>query len=82
MNKEVEFHFNRIKTVSVDTLKTMYSPLFDKRFHEMTDDEIKQQLDFWIENQYPKYKHIFEPRKPLTQEQREYNMRTFVRSRK
>ena len=26
-----------------------YSPMFDKVFKDMTDEEIRQQLDLWIE---------------------------------
>ena len=43
-----EIYFERIKTVSIEGLKAMFSPMFDKHFNEMTDDEIKQQLDLWL----------------------------------
>ena len=81
-HERVEFYYNEVKKVSLEGLEAMYSPMFDKHFHEMTDDEIKQQLDFWVENEYPQHKEIFEGRKPLTPLQREKNFNNFVKGRK
>lgn len=36
----------------------MYSPIYDKTFDKMTEDEIKHQLDVWVESS--KHIEIFE----------------------
>ncbi len=80
-NEELKrFYFDRIKTTNIETLRNMYSPLFDKKFNEMTDDEIKQQLDVWVvDNTFDDRLGI---RKPKTKEQREQDYRNFVKGRK
>ena len=78
--EQVEFYFNKVKTVSLNALQSMYSPMFDKNFSEMSDDEIKQQLDLWVEDN--EHKEIFEPRKPLTKEQREKNFNNFIKNKR
>ena len=45
----VNYYQNRI-SLNTDIYKSMYSPLFDKKFSELTNDEIKQQLDLWVED--------------------------------
>lgn len=51
------------KAINIGYLQEMYSPIFDKKFSEMTNDEIKQQLDYWVENDYELVKKIEEVKK-------------------
>ena len=71
-----QYYFDSIKEINIATLKHMYSPLFDKTFDELTDQEIKEQLDLWIET--GEHSEIFQETKPLTKEQQQYLFRTFV----
>lgn len=51
------------KAINFGYLQEMYSPIFDKKFSEMTTDEIKQQLDYWVENDYELVKKNIEVKK-------------------
>ena len=51
------------KAINCGYLQEMYSPIFDKKFSEMTNDEIKQQLDYWVENDYELSKKVVEVKK-------------------
>jgi len=51
------------KAINFGYLQEMYSPIFDKKFSEMTNDEIKQQLDYWVENDYELSKKVVEVKK-------------------
>jgi hypothetical protein len=51
------------EAINIGYLQEMYSPIFDKNFSEMTNDEIKQQLDYWVENDYELFKKFVEVKK-------------------
>jgi hypothetical protein len=51
------------KVINCGYLQEMYSPIFDKKFSEMTNDEIKQQLDYWVEKDYELFKKFVEVKK-------------------
>ena len=76
MKENIYIYFDRVKSLEISFLQEMYSPMFDKKFSEMTDDEIRRQLDLWLDTN--EHKEIFEPRKPLTKEDREKNFRKFI----
>ena len=72
----VNYYQNRI-SLNTDIYKSMYSPLFDKKFSELTDEEIKQQLDLWVEDN--SFSRRFATPKKKTKEQQENDYRRFVR---
>ena len=75
----VNYYQNRI-SLNNDIYKSMYSPLFDKKFSELTNDEIKQQLDLWVEDN--SFSRRFVTPKKKTKEQQENDYRRFVRGNK
>lgn len=72
----MNINYNTIKTVDIAILQNMYSPMFDKTFDKMNDDEIKQQLDAWVES--GEHTHLFESKTKQTSEQRTKTFRKFV----
>lgn len=72
----MNINYNTIKTVDIAILQNMYSPMFDKTFDKMNDDEIKQQLDAWVES--GEHAHLFESKAKQTSEQRTKTFRKFV----
>ena len=73
---EMTIHYNTIKTLNIATLQNMYSPMFDKTFDKMNDDEIKQQLDAWVES--GEHAHLFEEQRKPTQDDNKRDFRRFI----
>jgi hypothetical protein len=49
--EKTEYYFNKIKKIPKETLKELYSPMFDKKICELTDVELKQQIRLWVVEQ-------------------------------
>jgi len=78
--------FEKVKQANISTLQNMYSPMFDKKFSEMTDEEIKSQLDVWnidgsFENKLGKNikSYYVDEAKTTKKEQRKQEFRNFMK---
>ena len=71
-----ELYYDQIKTLNIATLQNMYSPMFDKTFDKMNDEEIKAQLDVWVEN--GENKHLFSKPYKQTPDDRKKSFRRFI----
>jgi hypothetical protein len=47
----VEIYFYKLKQLGTGVLTQLYSPMFDKKLNELTDDELKQQITLWVEEE-------------------------------
>ena len=72
-------HYQNVISLEPILRKNMYSPLFDKKVSQLTDEEIKQQLDVWVED--GSFEWRFSTPKKKTKEQQENDYRRFVRGK-
>jgi hypothetical protein len=73
-----KYYYKKIKMAYVNTLARMYSPMFDKKFSEMSDDEIKQQLDYWLE--IDAHLDVFRENPDYKAKERKYKKKTLAKS--
>jgi hypothetical protein len=48
IQEKSEYYFNKIKNFPKETLRELYSPMFDKKIYELNDVELKQQIRLWV----------------------------------
>lgn len=49
--EELDFFFEGFKELGKDFLENLYSPMFDKKMSELSDDELKKQIELWIKEE-------------------------------
>jgi hypothetical protein len=70
------FYINETHTLSINANLDIYSPLYEKHFRDMTDEEIKLQLDYWVAT--GQHMELFEERKEKTFEEVKKDYRDFI----
>jgi hypothetical protein len=48
LDERVEYYFDKIKKGPFWRLQHLYSPMFDKTFDKLSDEEIKKQIELWV----------------------------------